>query len=195
MPNGGMSPQITFQSAPRSRDRGDPQCADAPPDYEQFQSAPRSRDRGDLTSGFELPAVPCFNPRPGLATGATSSANLCSADLRVSIRAPVSRPGRREGGKENKASAKFQSAPRSRDRGDGGVGENDLVRICFNPRPGLATGATSATPLQSKRSKVSIRAPVSRPGRPPMCAAFLADVEFQSAPRSRDRGDVTTSRY
>ena len=36
-----------------------------------FQSAPRSRDRGDLASRAVAEEFLRFNPRPGLATGAT----------------------------------------------------------------------------------------------------------------------------
>ena len=41
--------------------------------------------------------------------------------------------------------AMFQSAPRSRDRGDPGTGTIWKAGMRFNPRPGHATGATGIT--------------------------------------------------
>ena len=60
----------------------------------------------------------------------------------------------------------FQSAPRSRERGDPLLIRLHLFLIGFNPRPALASGAT----LRLKRQVESLE-------------------EFQSAPRSRERGD------
>ena len=39
------------------------------------------------------------------------------------------------------------------------------IRAGFNPRPGHATGATKAEERQRDIEAVSIRAPVTRPGR------------------------------
>ena len=61
--------------------------------------------------------------------------------------------------------------------------------MCFNPRPGLATGATWPRAPWRRNSCVSIRAPVSRPGRLFLRHGEDDRHEFQSAPRSRDRGD------
>ena len=111
----------------------------------------------------------CFNPRPGLSTGAmrcpsngsTDFAPLVSirapafrpgrwslrddpaSSLPVSIRAPAFRPGRCHPQADRLSDHRFQSAPRPFDRGDfGGVSETGLAK-CFNPRPGLSTGAMS----------------------------------------------------
>ena len=59
----------------------------------------------------------------------------------------------------------------------------------FNPRPGHATGATHHHDIKRHSDYVSIRAPVTRPGRPNTTAALAEISKFQSAPRSRDRGD------
>ena len=59
-----------------------------------------------------------FNPRPGLATGATTASNLVG---NVTL---------------------FQSAPRPCDRGDVFLLHRGEHIGRFNPRPGLATGAT-----------------------------------------------------
>ena len=165
-----MPNSIKFQSAPRSRDRGDPLAlSNQPPCVVSirapvsrpgrparvqpavirsgFQSAPRSRDRGDSSCNASGSPYQSFNPRPGLATGATSRMSESIASRH----------------------ARFQSAPRSRDRGDSfdfcsfGFGDGVSIRApvsrpgrllpessnctrsdCFNPRPGLATGATSS---------------------------------------------------
>ena len=131
-----------------------------------FQSAPRSRDRGDLKSKpWRMPLI-CFNPRPGHATGATCD---CECDRRlwrcfnprpghatgatifikmnqdgmvVSIRAPVTRPGRHIMEYDADGDQMFQSAPRSRDRGDARRFGWQAKSKSFNPRPGHATGAT-----------------------------------------------------
>jgi hypothetical protein len=42
------------------------------------------------------------------------------------------------------ARALFQSAPRPCDRGDDGAQRRAPEKSCFNPRPGLATGATGS---------------------------------------------------
>ena len=60
----------------------------------------------------------------------------------------------------------FQSAPRSRERGDEEMRVSRAIRAGFNPRPAHASGATVGQPL----------------------SALVAWV-FQSAPRSRERGD------
>ncbi len=83
-----------------------------------------------------------FNPRPGHATGATADGDASVCGDGVSIRAPVTRPGR--------------------------------LRMHQRKRP---------------LSVVSIRAPVTRPGRRLRDATMEVKISFQSAPRSRDRGD------
>ena len=154
-----------FQSAPRSRDRGDrkpatlaraivvsirapvmrpgrqnPSRRRRPPSM--FQSAPRSRDRGDPLSAETQKLTGCFNPRPGHATGATTAAISRRRHWQVSIRAPVTRPGRQNNTMKKLKLITFQSAPRSRDRGDGARVRVQVARSSFNPRPGHATGAT-----------------------------------------------------
>ena len=112
--------------------------------YTQFQSAPRSLDRGDSSAPARLSSFTSFNPRPGHSTGATQTfAAALSVVHRVSIRAPVTRPGR------------HQIA----------TGDADQLHS-FNPRPGHSTGATCRpTPQHRSAIVVSIRAPVTRPGR------------------------------
>ena len=130
-----------------------------------------------------------FNPRPGLATGATEQ-------------------------RERAANrTEFQSAPRPCDRGDDFAGRIQVRRprfnprpglatgatyprrsyLCdprsFNPRPGLATGATHRERNPSPSRNVSIRAPALRPGRPMSRTARTVFGWFQSAPRPCDRGD------
>jgi len=85
---------------------------------QQFQSAPRSRDRGDASAAITRRFTLSFNPRPGLATGATSDRRC--AWCHWSGFNP--RPGLATGATfhENTTALikEFQSAPRSRDRGD-----------------------------------------------------------------------------
>ena len=107
-----------------------------------FQSAPRSRDRGDAKYRVLYGYYCCFNPRPGHATGAT---NACQhlAVLILFQSAPRSRDrGDMRSFPHLETILLFQSAPRSRDRGDHrSAGYHNHV-ASFNPRPGHATGAT-----------------------------------------------------
>ena len=111
----------------------------------------------------------------------------------VSIRAPVTRPGRRgvRTGRR-RAVARFQSAPRSLDRGDSSI---RMSRVPITPvsirapvtRPGRRGAAGTGARADCR---VSIRAPVTRPGRRGRFARPTSDADqFQSAPRSLDRGD------
>ncbi len=132
-----------FQSAPRSVERGD-QSACHVGDVRRFQSAPRSVERGDLLRS------------PGFAP-----------TYDVSIRAPLSRAGRRARSVAvTRARDAFQSAPRSVERGD-----------------------LAASRLARNRERVSIRAPLSRAGRPQLDECARLAIMFQSAPRSVERGD------
>ena len=113
-----------------------------------------------------VPPHPCFNPRPGLATGATQVRILPGLLVCVSIRAPVSRPGRPRGTMLVQAT--------------GGVSIRAPVS-----RPGRQYHRHH----EQRKHTVSIRAPVSRPGRLRLRRRLRRMMKFQSAPRSRDRGD------
>ncbi len=106
-----------------------------------------------------------FNPRPALASG-TTQALMCATLVRsVSIRAPLSRAGRRSRAAPRQRRPKFQSAPRSRERDDN-LSLDDGLKVCsFNPRPALASGTTRRPGRSARLICVSIRAPLSRAGR------------------------------
>ena len=201
-----------FQSAPRPCDRGDAQAAHhhrpfagfnprpglatgatsdyyTTTNYSVFQSAPRPCDRGDIAVGTIGALVFMFQsaPRP-CDRGDSSPADSTRTDT-VSIRAPALRPGRPVGAWQPASVAVFQSAPRPCDRGDPGSRLSVKQPPCFNPRPGLATGATRSGGGGIRRDCVSIRAPALRPGRPLMTGQRLSPRTFQSAPRPCDRGD------
>ena len=138
-------------------------------DASVFQSAPRSLDRGD--------------PR---------NHDQDQHGKSVSIRAPVTRPGRRGGALvPSGCRLSFQSAPRSLDRGDGRAGELCWPSSCFNPRPGHSTGATVASwPFADACSHMFQSAPRSLDRGDTAHRAFTdCNRRFQSAPRSLDRGD------
>ena len=181
-------PLVMFQSAPRSRDRGDevrshgegrnvvsiraPVTRPGRPagnagnaQQTVFQSAPRSRDRGDPLCPRWVIRITGFNPRPGHATGATHCSCGTVTKVSVSIRAPVTRPGRLNQISAGLPANRFQSAPRSRDRGDIVSDRIEPSPTGFNPRPGHATGATEQRRVLCRVFQVSIRAPVTRPGR------------------------------
>ena len=182
---------VQFQSAPRPCDRGDVRGVRNRGTTAWFQSAPRPCDRGDGRVRSGLSRRACFNPRPGLATGATPLNQGRNRARCVSIRAPALRPGRRHRRGDGVAqfSSEFQSAPRPCDRGDGrGAG---VIQSSgrFNPRPGLATGATGVRLRDRAADAVSIRAPALRPGRRKRKLLDFSPGKFQSAPRPCDRGD------
>ena len=155
-----------------------------------FQSAPRPRGRGDAARTLRSTGPESFNPRPARAGGATVVLAAMGFGLRVSIRAPPARAGRRWKLRDSLKAQKFQSAPRPRGRGDPGAsglitmpgpfqsaprprGRGDMpadgsaAKACqrFNPRPARAGGATQATTQQQVGGEVSIRAPPARAGR------------------------------
>ncbi len=183
-----------FQSAPRSRERGDhrPRHCDpspflvsiraplsragrlqAPHDGatpRRFQSAPRSRERGDWHRIEGQGVIQMFQSAPRSRE---------RGDL-----IPVASPEKID---------KFQSAPRSRERGDRGRrkgGEGDCVSI---RAPLSRAGRHMSTGSIGKTAGVSIRAPLSRAGRPLSPQVAPPPSEFQSAPRSRERGDFKSS--
>ena len=159
--------QSAFQSAPRSRDRGDTWAAEAMEWETVFQSAPRSRDRGDHKVFSPLCLSLSFNPRPGHATGATTAIDSVEGVMQVSIRAPVTRPGRLRSSRTRRASGRVS------------------IRA-----PVTRPGRHYRKRLFSSCAVVSIRAPVTRPGRRKHRALWFGKNLFQSAPRSRDRGDT-----
>ena len=156
-----------FQSAPRSRDRGDTRDWWAARQNEGFQSAPRSRDRGDPRHFAAFAERNCFNPRPGHATGATRLPEVEKLCARVSIRAPVTRPGRPGNSREPRTDTMFQSAPRSRDRGDKPPPFGMMMPLVFQSAPRSRDRGDFAQATERLRPEL-----------------------FQSAPRSRDRGDL-----
>ncbi len=204
-----------------------------------FQSAPRSVERGDWPSSARDVTRSGFNPRPAQSSGATAArarvprltyvsiraplsragrrcaiavdhvhvrvsirAPLSRAgrrlserqtDLRVSIRAPLSRAGRRDDLVRSPRLQRFQSAPRSVERGDASdLGASRATSIGFNPRPAQSSGATRSTMHSALRRVMFQSAPRSvergdRSRRPHRERMLL----FQSAPRSVERGDAS----
>ena len=134
----GCEPVRLFQSAPRSRDRGDESRRDYRVPASAFQSAPRSRDRGDLLLVMIVHFPTRFNPRPGHVTGATFSI------LAWSSPSPCfnPRPGHVTG-------ATLENL------------RQYSIPACFNPRPGHVTGATYSPGYGLYFNQVSIRAPVT----------------------------------
>ncbi len=63
------------------------------------------------------------------------------------------------------------------------------LAFCFNPRPALASGATTWGAGDGESITVSIRAPLLRAGRLVPLLETVRRGVFQSAPRSCERGD------
>ncbi len=164
--SGGHDQTFTFQSAPRSFDRGDTCFSRTRTPFHGFQSAPRSFDRGDQ---------PSYPSKPGMVFQSAPRSFDRGDGTSLLKRLPV---------------IGFQSAPRSFDRGDSAsqfaprrlticfnphpgpsTGATCAVTcgrarwVCFNPHPGPSTGATSSLPVSPLLDSVSIRTPVLRPGR------------------------------
>ena len=155
----------------------------------RFQSAPRPCDRGDTASRPVLRRRLRFNPRPGLATGATERHHDDRRGGCVSIRAPALRPGRLLSSTNLLFDISFQSAPRPCDRGDTADTMPMAEPMGFNPRPGLATGATTNLTLTVNGIMFqSAPRPCDR-GDPFGSPPHYVNTAFQSAPRPCDRGD------
>ncbi len=161
---------LRFQSAPRSEERGDRACVGGMRGTSAFQSAPRSEERGDIYSLLSKSEALSFNPRPAPKSGAIDYFNLIRAGCAVSIRAPLRRAGR---------------WPASRGRAACGR---------FNPRPAPKSGAMLRVNRPLVGVHVSIRAPLRRAGRCYECRESGNWEEFQSAPRSEERGDCSRAR-
>ena len=103
---------------------------------------------------------------PVTRPGRLRSSRTRRASGRVSIRAPVTRPGRHYR-KRLFSSCAVVSIRAPVTRPGRHVFQMMLaaIRAGFNPRPGHATGATKAEERQRDIEAVSIRAPVTRPGR------------------------------
>ena len=108
----------------------------------------------------------------------------------VSIRAPLRGAGRSACFAKCRSERRFQSAPRSEERGDIRSGGTSPREACFNPRPAPRSGAMDSFLSPARRSGVSIRAPLRGAGRW-VAIDDLGDIHmFQSAPRSEERGDL-----
>ena len=132
----------SFQSAPRSRERGDPGGRDIHYPSIMFQSAPRSRERGDR----RRPQRSCcgtssFNPRPALASGAIRLTPSHRAPTTVSIRAPLSRAGRYVVAEMIRRLGGFNPRPALASGAILPTSARTSKRTGFNPRPALASGA------------------------------------------------------
>ena len=145
---------FVFQSAPRSHERGDLVSRWEIRVVTQFQSAPRSHERGDRIGDRPHPGGSCFNPRPALTSGATFA---CSVVPPACV---------------------FQSAPRSHERGDGAkflrfsakpLRRPFRERLSKNKKPPIArsrffahfrSSATRCPPLRNRASHAE--APRSR---------------------------------
>ncbi len=130
-----------------------------------FQSAPRSEERGDSRSRAPTADIASFNPRPAPKSGAIRADDARAELAHVSIRAPLRRAGRystkilspehrrfqsaprsEERGdtiprQAPTVSPSFQSAPRSEERGDARRRPCSVDRPRFNPRPAPKSGA------------------------------------------------------
>ena len=158
-----------------------------------FQSTPRSIERGDASRRCCRPTAVCFNPRPARSSGATDMARhhmgdgICGFNPRPARSSGATstlitprltscgfnpRPARSSGATIMPNSsvfglARFQSTPRSIERGDR-----------WRRATAMAVRA------------VSIHAPLDRAGRPISCRDTWMPKKFQSTPRSIERGDA-----
>ena len=129
--------------------------------------APRSLERGDSIP-ITIPVMPSgFNPRPAHSNGATTCGHYVARCFTT-----------------------FQSAPRSLERGDlfgNHLTQNTHVSI---RAPLTRTGRRERLNQLSLTCNVSIRAPLTRTGRREQTIEAIRVMQFQSAPRSLERGDL-----
>ena len=136
-----------------------------------------------------------FNPRPAQSSGATR----CTPPL---LGMPFqSAPRSCRAGQLRKMDQNgtyilvFQSAPRSVERGDPclcSIASRRLVS--FNPRPAQSSGATDiSTCMATRYDEVSIRAPLSRAGRPELPNSHSATHGFNPRP-AQSSGATRTAR-
>ncbi len=90
---------------------------------------------------------------------------MSARGIQVSIRAPLRRAGRYRIDELLTELGKFQSAPRSEERGDKKRWFRAGARAGFNPRPAPKSGAMGAWQGYPQTVRVSIRAPLRRAGR------------------------------
>ena len=155
-----------------------------------FQSAPRSRDRGDRIRWVTPIGSTRFNPRPGHATGATQNQHQFFRPPGVSIRAPVTRPGRRAAAQGLRVAARVSiRAPVTRPGRRRHRRSHERLQWVSIRAPVTRPGRLFDDHDQAIQATVSIRAPVTRPGRLEGTVRSGQGELFQSAPRSRDRGD------
>ena len=131
---------LMFQSAPRSEDRGELVWLLVCLRHNVSIRAPIRRP-GRVPWRRNRPAIRSFNPRPDPKTGARQLPVQPQRPALVSIRAPIRRPGRGRLGACCARTPRFQSAPRSEDRGEVWRSQIPSASISFNPRPDPKTGA------------------------------------------------------
>ena len=143
-----------------------------------FQSAPRSFDRGVLRSKSRTGTCACFNPHPGPSTGVSPARPRAPGGQAVSIRTPGPSTG-----VSSAVMGVVPSQPVSirtpvlRPGCHARSGRSRWYRTCFNPHPGPSTGVSWTRPAMAVAWKsfnphpgpstgVSWRAPSANP-RPP----------------------------
>ncbi len=157
-----------------------------------FQSAPRSGERGDARrTRFPLRS-PSFNPRLAPESEAMVSEGAQRLhdqgfNPRLAPESEAMTPKTR-----STACAVFQSAPRSGERGDDRSSSSTRTANCFNPRLAPESEAIGHLLTRYPRDDVSIRASLRRARRSASISGSVAPPQFQSAPRSGERGDSST---
>ncbi len=167
---GRMDQSKWFQSTPRSEERGDPSPCAALAGPRSFNPRPAPKNGATWQSSIIGATIQSFNPRPAPKNGATSQGLIpdCQGPG-VSIHAPLRRTGRQGLIQSSSGRRRFQSTPRSEERGD------------------QAYSAIQAY------IKVSIHAPLRRTGRRYASRCCVDSHAFQSTPRSEERGDAVPS--
>ena len=181
---------VQFQSAPRSLERGDDCARGGAPRTRCFNPRPALSNGATRLPRGRRSCRWCFNPRPALSNGATPGWYPGQCAFSVSIRAPLSRTGRLPQLSRRVKADWFQSAPRSLERGDAHAILERAGIKSFNPRPALSNGAT----FKRCHSRSLLYGFNPRPalsnGATRVCQRQYQEVsEFQSAPRSLERGD------
>ena len=186
---------ILFQSAPLTEARGDQQARLVRVEDYEFQSAPLTEARGDkdsagnFTIGYGFQSAPLTEARGDSAQGGYPR----SGKTNVSIRSPHRSKGRPREAMDSAWEEQFQSAPLTEARGDR-RGDGAIVGLVFVSirSPHRSKGRLGCLAPPDPRRRVSIRSPHRSKGRRAYyshCSGPL--VQFQSAPLTEARGDIT----
>ncbi len=158
-----------------------------------FQSTPRSEERGDVGGLEQVRGLAVsFNPRPAPKNGATCEPLLGPLLTLVSIHAPLRRTGRLQHRHQGRQAHGVSIHAPLRRTGRLRMLSSSSLPLRFQSTPRSEERGDSGRAWHVSRWTVSIHAPLRRTGRPVVARVNPAALSlFQSTPRSEERGDLS----